>query len=315
MRKTFGIVIFLLTLLPVLNIGDTAMLHAQNFTYENGEYWLSEVEVEAEANDKVKCESCGEEFDNDDAFYKHLKYNTVCEAFYGPNNDEGDEDVINGNCCFCGLPEGECTCTGVECNGDYNGGNSGTTNNDVGSYWYPDNNDVEITPPYTPTHQAIEGEHLFTEGLPANSMKQETKMTCVPTAMANLLSHKGSSQSAEEIRMRIENTFKNLYSEYGDIRKNGISQNIINDFMGNFGFYNVNINEVVSFINSGLPCLGIITTQSGMLHMMEIVGFFDNYNYFVNVPEAFQCIDPGTGEYRTIMIEEFNKYSEYIYSN
>ena len=125
MRKTFGIVIFLLTLLPVLNIADTAMLHAQNFTYENGEYWLSEVEVEAEANDKVKCESCGEEFDNDDAFYKHLKYNTVCEAFYGPNNDEGDEDVTNGNCCFCGLPEGECTCTGVECNGDYNGGNSG----------------------------------------------------------------------------------------------------------------------------------------------------------------------------------------------
>lgn len=127
MRKTFGIVIFLLNLLPVLNIGDTAMLHAQNFTYENGEYWLSEVEVEAEAeaDDKVKCESCGEEFEDYDAFDRHLEYNTVCEAFYGPNNDEGDEDVTNGNCCFCGLPEGECTCTGVECNGDYNGGNSG----------------------------------------------------------------------------------------------------------------------------------------------------------------------------------------------
>lgn len=125
MRKTFGIVVFLLTLLPVLNIVDTAMLHAQNFTYENGEYWLSEVEVEAEANDKVKCESCGEEFEDYDAFDRHLKYNTVCEAFYSPNNDEGDEDVTNGNCCFCGLPEDRCTCTGAECNGSYNGGDSG----------------------------------------------------------------------------------------------------------------------------------------------------------------------------------------------
>lgn len=125
MRKILGIVIFLLTLLPLIGSGDAFTIKAQNFAFENGENWLSEVEVEAEANDKVKCESCGEEFDNDDAFYKHLKYNTVCEAFYGPNNDEGDEDVTNGNCCFCGLPEGECTCTGVECNGDYNGGNSG----------------------------------------------------------------------------------------------------------------------------------------------------------------------------------------------
>lgn len=85
--------------------------------------------------------------------------------------------------------------------------------------------------------------------------------------------------------------------------------------MDNFGFYNVNINEVVSFIDSGIPCLGIIATPSGMLHMMEIVGYFDNDNFFINIPEVFQCIDPGTGEYRTIMIEEFNKYSEYIYSN
>lgn len=320
MRKILGIVIFLLTLLPLIGSGDAFTIKAQNFAFENGEYWLPDVDVTAEH--KVVCECCNQSFRDDDALDAHLRYTTVCWDYYNPksNNSDDDDDndndnIINGYCYFCGQPEDQCTCTGAGCNGSYGGGNGGTINNDVGSYWYPDNNDVEITPPYNPTHQIIKGEHIFKEGLPDKSMKQETKMTCVPTAMANLLSHKGSSQSAEEIRRRIENTFKNLYSEYGDIRKNGISQNIINDFMGNFGFYNVNIDEVVSFINSGLPCLGIIATQSGMLHMMEIVGYFDNDNYFTDVPEAFQCIDPGTGEYRTIMIEEFNKYSEYIYSN
>lgn len=317
MRKILGIVIFLLTLLPLIGSGDAFTIKAQNFAFENGEYWLPDINVKPKQ--KVSCESCRQEFDDDDAFDRHLKYTTVCADYYGINNNsdkDGDDDTKNGNCCFCGLPEDQCTCTGAECNGSYNGGYGGVGGNiNSGGYWYPDNNDVEITPPYIPTHKTIKGEHIFKEGLPTNSMKQETKMTCVPTAMANLLSHKGSTQSAEEMRMKIESTFKNLYSEYGDIRKNGISLNIINGFMDNFGFYNVNIDEVVSFIDSGIPCLGIIATPSGMLHMMEIVGYFDNDNYFINIPEAFQCIDPGTGEYRTIMIEEFNKYSEYIYSN
>lgn len=43
MEKTFAIAIFLLTLLPVMDIGDTAMLHAQNFAYENGSYWLPDI--------------------------------------------------------------------------------------------------------------------------------------------------------------------------------------------------------------------------------------------------------------------------------
>lgn len=44
MRKTFGIVIFLLTLLPLICSGDAFTIKAQNFTFENGEYWLPDVD-------------------------------------------------------------------------------------------------------------------------------------------------------------------------------------------------------------------------------------------------------------------------------
>ena len=44
MRKTFGIVIFLLTLLPLIGFGYKFTIKPQNFTFENGEYWLPDVD-------------------------------------------------------------------------------------------------------------------------------------------------------------------------------------------------------------------------------------------------------------------------------
>ena len=128
MRKILGIVIFLLTLLPLIGFGDAFTIKAQNFAFENGEYWLPDINVKPKQ--KVRCESCRQEFDDDDAFDRHLKYDNVCAAFYGINNNsdkDGDDDgnTINGYCCFCGLPEDQCTCTGAECNGSYNGGYGG----------------------------------------------------------------------------------------------------------------------------------------------------------------------------------------------
>ncbi len=126
MRKILGIVIFLLTLLPLIGFGDAFTIKAQNFAFENGEYWLPDINVKPKQ--KVRCESCRQEFDDDDAFDRHLKYDNVCAAFYGINNNsdkDGDDDTKNGNCCFCGLPEDQCTCTGAECNGSYNGGYGG----------------------------------------------------------------------------------------------------------------------------------------------------------------------------------------------
>lgn len=126
MRKILGIVIFLLTLLPLIGSGDAFTLKAQNFAFENGEYWLPDVDVTAEH--KVKCECCKQSFRDDDAFDAHLRYTTVCWDYYNPksnNSDDDDDNIINGHCCFCGQPEDQCTCPGAGCNGSYGGGNSG----------------------------------------------------------------------------------------------------------------------------------------------------------------------------------------------
>ena len=126
MKKVLGIVIFLLTLLPLIGFGDAFTIKAQNFAFENGEYWLPEVGVEADH--KVTCDRCNVSFDDQEAFDRHLKYDCVCADYYGINNNsdkDGDDDTINGNCCFCGLPEDRCTCKGAECHGSHSGGYGG----------------------------------------------------------------------------------------------------------------------------------------------------------------------------------------------
>ena len=126
MRKILGIVIFLLTLLPLIGSGDAFTIKAQNFAFENGEYWLPDVDVTAEH--KVVCECCNQSFRDNDAFDAHLRYDNVCADYYNPksnNSDDDDDNIINGHCCFCGQPEDQCTCPGAGCNGSYGGGNSG----------------------------------------------------------------------------------------------------------------------------------------------------------------------------------------------
>ena len=44
MRKILEIVIFLLTLLQLMGFGDAFFIKAQNFTFENGEYLLPDVD-------------------------------------------------------------------------------------------------------------------------------------------------------------------------------------------------------------------------------------------------------------------------------
>ena len=132
MRKILGIAIFLQTLLPLIGSGDAFTIKAQNFAFENGEYWLPEVGVEPDQ--KVRCESCGQEFDDDDAFDRHLKHDCACANYYGINNNSNSNDnIINGYCCFCGLPEDLCTCTGAECNGSYNNGGYGGFGGNINS--------------------------------------------------------------------------------------------------------------------------------------------------------------------------------------
>lgn len=129
MRRLLGIAIFILTLLPIIDIGDASSIHAQSLAFEDGAYMLPEIEVEGEQpEDGVKCDCCQETFDDDEAFNRHLKYSNACQIFYGINDDDKDDDKGDGICCLCGKPVGQCTCTGVFVpghGGGYGGGGSG----------------------------------------------------------------------------------------------------------------------------------------------------------------------------------------------
>ncbi len=331
-RRILSLVIFLLTLFPLLGIVDGSAVKAQHWTYEDGSHWLPDLDVDS---NNEKCETCGHYYDPEEGhecwyeceycharvsdLNQHYKYNQPCaDAARGVEEDDEPKD---GYCCICGLPIDQCTCTGgIEIGNrpSWGGGSSGTGGGftgSVGGYWYPDNNNVDINPPFNPTHQKIDGEHLFKEHLPAQSMKQETSMTCVPTAMANLLSHMGSQQSPQEIRDNIEIAYDASYSEENQaIKQNGVDLSVMKDFMQVMGFYTTELSDIVDNIDNSIPCLAVIEIESGILHMMEIVGYFESKDYFQTLPEAFQCIDPGTGEYTTVRIEKIQKYSNYIFA-
>lgn len=142
MRRILGIAIFILTLLPIIDIGDASSIHAQSLAFEDGAYMLPEIEVEGEQPEEgVKCDCCQETFDDDEAFNRHLKYSNACQIFYGINDDDKDDDKGDGICCLCGKPVGQCTCTGVFVpghGGGYGGGGSSGGSDPWG---------IEITPP------------------------------------------------------------------------------------------------------------------------------------------------------------------------
>ena len=327
MFRYLTVLLFLLILFPLLNIGDASSVSAQSFTYEDGSYWLPDIEIKGNEN-KVICNCCGESFYDEDALNVHIRHNSVCADYYGIpyEQEDGDDDADkpkDGKCYGCGKSIEECTCIGVDCSGNSSIGNSDNWNtgsssgsSSSGGYWYPNNNDAKINPPYNPIHKKNDDEHLFRNDLPAKSMRQNTRMNCVPTAIANMLSHMGSMQSAEDLRRNIENVCDDLYAEkYGKVQYVGIQQGLIDQFLSVLECYNIDLADIVSYIDSGHPCLGIIEIAPGCLHMVEIVGYFDNDDSTPqSMPEFYQCVESGTGEYTTIRIERFEKYSKNIYS-
>ena len=54
-RRILALIIFLLTLFPLLGMVDGSTIMAQHWTYEEGSYWLPDVEIES---DYVKCDKC-----------------------------------------------------------------------------------------------------------------------------------------------------------------------------------------------------------------------------------------------------------------
>ena len=141
MKKILLLTWFLLTLLPIMNFGNFSSLSAQNYTYENGSWWLPDIDVKSE-NVKcavcghlydpkeqhtcsVKCECCKQEFDDPDALNRHIRTDAVCGSYYG-NNDKDNE--IDAGCYLCGLPLDQCRCQGAESVGSADKSTNDTTN-------------------------------------------------------------------------------------------------------------------------------------------------------------------------------------------
>ena len=296
MRKILGIVIFLLTLLPLIGSGDAFTIKAQNFAFENGEYWLQEVGVEAEH--KVKCESCKQSFRDNDALDAHLRYNTVCWDYYNPkSNNSGDDDTKNGNCCFCGLPEDQCTCIGAECNGSYNGGYGGfggNINSGGGGFVgggnssnYGDGNPNNGFSRYISMAKLKikKGVHLVSYiNLPDKLHPQTKSMECVIRAFSFMSELKGNDYAtAYEVLTKIA-----IDKDYhlDDYRKGGIP---LCDAITIFDSYcelshgNYDESVIQSCIDKGIAVA--LVSLDNPPHMVTVIGY-DNDFYYTAAGEA-----------------------------
>ena len=85
-----------------------------------------------------------------------------------------------------------------------------------------------------------------------------------------------------------------------------------------FLFESINVSNIPSAIDEGSPVVAVIRADDGInKHMLVVVGYFKDY---FDV-DAFQCINPGTGQYETHYSYEFSvkdlddntKTNSYIY--
>ena len=291
MRKILGIVIFLLTLLPLIGSGDAFTIKAQNFAFENGEYWLPDVNVTVEH--KVVCECCKQSFRDDDAFDAHLRYDNVCADYYGINNnsDDDDDDIINGYCSFCGQPEDQCTCTGAICNGSYGGGNSGfggSIGSGGGGFTgggnssnYGDNNPNNSFSRYISMAELKnkKGVHLVScINLPDKLHPQTKSMECVIRAFSFLAElHGHDYQTAYDVLTKIatDKRYGLENPEYGGIPL--CDALTIFDSYCELGHGDYDERTVDSYIDNGVAVA--LITSDVPAHMVTVIGYDNKYYY------------------------------------
>ena len=298
MRKILGIVIFLLTLLPLIGSGDAFTIKAQNFAFENGENWLQEVEVEAEH--KVKCDCCKGSFDDQEAFDRHLKYDNACAIFYGINNNSNSNDnIINGYCCFCGLPEDLCTCTGAECNGSYNnnggyGGFGGSINSGGGGFVgggnssnYDDGNPNNGFSRYISVGELKfkKGVHLVSYlNLPDKLHPQTKSMECVIRAFSFMSELKGNDYAtayAVLTRIAIDKNYKLDNHIRGGIPL--CDAITVFDSYCELAHGNYDESVIQSYIDKG-SAVALVSLDNPP-HMVTVIGY-DNDFYYTAAGEA-----------------------------
>ena len=192
-----------------------------------------------------------------------------------------------------------------------NGSGSGEPNapnsQSAGAY-HPNNNPTTTETTY---HQPKANEVLFKDNLPAQTLKMQCKMDCVPTVMATLIALSGSDYTASEIRENIEYNYLISKPERYDLCTKGVQPEDLEKVMNDAFFFKTSVGELVENINGGHPCAAVIDNEIGR-HMIAIVGYFNDDDGEVH---AYQCINPGKegDKYETHYDYEFKNHLDKIY--
>lgn len=208
MKKFLLIAIFFLTLLPVIGDGGYSRLSAQRMAFEDGSWWLPDVEVNGEkketcdicgetydANDPsshectVKCEYCGETVDLD-RYDHHMEtvHPNLADGSYCPfcNTQLTKEEEYTHDCRNLTITGGSGGGSGGSGGGSLNigigtGGNSGG-NNGGGTGWNDNgntggNNNGNNTPPSSNNWKGLDNaiKHLNSKAISYKEYKRIKK--------------------------------------------------------------------------------------------------------------------------------------------
>ncbi len=223
----------------------------------------------------------------------------MCD-FYGINNNSNSNDnIINGYCCFCGLPEDLCTCTGAECNGSYNnnggyGGFGGSINSGGGGFVgggnssnYGDGNPNNGFSRYISMAKLKfkKGVHLVSYiNLPDNLHPQTKSMECVIRAFSFMSELKGNDYAtAYEVLTKI------AIDKGYDLEKPKNGGIPLCDAITVFDSYcelahgNYDESVIQSYIDKGIAVA--LVSLDNPPHMVTVIGY-DNDFYYTAAGEA-----------------------------
>lgn len=312
MRKILLFATFFLLLLPAMMTEDAFTLSAQNMAYEDGSWWLPEVEVEGRA--KEICSACGNYYYVDEAAdhvctreceYCHqlVEYNSYYDHFQSHSQNSDGETY----CAFCAiLLVGDeiythnCQNTTIVGNGNNSGSEEYNISIGGNTGW-----EVEwhsIVTPSSPYKQFRESDVVISNQLLKEYVKQETRYDCVVTAMEYAA---GILAPEKELS---RDYFQYIYDTlYPMIHFYGLPSSTVDNYIS-LVFDCSSIDTYVQLknaINNHHPVIGhingtIITPFNPIEHMVLAVGYSINGFYEVI------CIDPGTGGYRTVSFSDFN---------
>ena len=340
MKKILLLTLFLLTLLPTMNIGNTSSLSAQNYTYENGSWWLPDIDVKSE---NVRCAVCGHLYDSNNS--SDHECTTTCEYcsevvlleaykdhlskvhYITDDNDRygNEDDFENTYCPYCNRPYGTCTCGEVVINGkDKPSGNTTITIRgwDVSesSTWNkppekPSDEESDKSKTSKDTTLRVGGyykaqsdcETLFKDSVLIPPL-QPDKETCVSTALAysKIWQENQSVEQFISAKENIENLFEEKYKR--KLSKDGVPDSILQEFIQYSGInvQPVSLSELKLKISQGYSGLGtlVIKKKDGTLvgHEITIVGYDKCKDLFI-------CKDPQKMELKKYSDKELFEFN------